>query len=279
MTTSKNNRKKKSKPDANIFFPDELRGKKLRKDYWPNEIKECLEKYLTTENPDYLIKAIKADVNGILQSHGVPAADLRYSTDIKFVDAWTVAWRSIELWQWLYITEHPEGKIVLDADDWLRKIGSAFIPRRRGYWELDCRDFLLHKKVFGQGKKFKYAYRNPDDFVKVWEFVKGEFEKCKSKDKIKGYKKAINNLNTLFPQTHFFNKYFINVSERDAERIDDRKIGYTVSSYLKINHVNNCKYCIDKRNLLDKENLYVNFLDPHTIYELYIEAQKEVKTQ
>jgi len=51
----------------NIFFPAELRGKKLQDDGWLRESKELLKKYLITEEPDFLFQAMKADLNKVLQ--------------------------------------------------------------------------------------------------------------------------------------------------------------------------------------------------------------------
>jgi len=182
MDISKNNRKKKPKTEVNIFFPDELRDKKLEYGDWPKEIKEPLEEYLKTEDTKYLFQAIKANFNDILKGHGVPEAYLRYSDNTEFVDAHTIVWVSINHWQWLHIMYKEQIKISTEVERLFVNVGRSLIPFEvKRQIEKDCGEIFMHVVPKQKGESPYITYKNASKFIEYWNGVEAAFDSLKKR--------------------------------------------------------------------------------------------------
>src|SRR3989304_6328585 len=153
----------------NRFFPDVLRGKRIKEDYELWASKELLEEYLKTENPKHLFQAIKKNDKLILQGSGIPETYLRYN-NIEYVDAYTIVFVSIGHWQWLHFTNRENEKIVKTAERLLTKIGSSLIPHDIvDYEQINCGNYFVHKKPHWKGSDSSIKYNDANEFINCWD--------------------------------------------------------------------------------------------------------------
>jgi len=148
----------------NIFFPDKLRGKKLRYDGWLGESEEPLKKYLMTEKPEFLFQAMKVNLNRVLQ--GQPDYSIKQT---EFVDAHTIVWVTIYHWQWVYLRNRGNEEIGKEAEKLLMDVGRALIPSDvEVYEETNCGDFFVHIVPKWKGSHEELILIEPYKFIEYW---------------------------------------------------------------------------------------------------------------
>jgi len=284
MEKQQNNKKKNSKkikPDSGLFFPQYLRGKELLDQDCSEKVKYQLERYLSTEDFKYLVKAVK--INNHFLPGGKNVKNPSDLVDDNTVDTCTVVSRSINYLKFLCLLKDPKPEnpitfeavkdpVVEKAKNLLIRIGPVFIPDRNGSKVLHSDDFIAHKLFYGKGGKYRYLYQEPYEFVRAFEDAQIELKKTKSKNKVDGfdgYKEAINNLKQRFSHDPVFKHYKITIEEYDAEDLEDMNIGLIVGKFFRIIHINNCDYCYHNKKL-EKD------LTPEHIQSLYREARDEI---
>lgn len=263
---SKHKHTKKDKKRSISFVPSRLRTKKIdpciNSDY-----RESLSKYLETEDPKYLFKAIKTD-NKILQGEGdyLIYDNARDSEEIsEFVNQYTIVWESIRYWQRIYRIEIARGTtesdlIAEDAKKLLWNVGKALIPDR--LWYDNFPDGLMHITP-----DQKLWYQDATSFIKKFHNIRDTFKKNRSKarygendvllkeDDVLGAIRQMDGLPTE-DIDEFINS--IDFDEYDLENNKTQTI-----SYILWHHKFVCEYCKEKG------------LSFYTIEKLYEAARKE----
>ena len=209
---------------GNSLFPDTLRGKKYQRpenflglsnerlgsfEAW----KTLLEKYLDTENPDYLIEAIREN-NGLLQGIGrrfrsEELGIVDKPSDPIYVDGYTIVWETIHWWQKLHgflgsskkekeiIVEllRNQGKTEIanrlaqekkieseEAKKYLTKIGSyALVYSRQKELRILSGDGFIHVIPEEEGTKPYLEYESPHNFIEYWNRVETAFKTKKKR--------------------------------------------------------------------------------------------------
>ena len=187
---------KDTKPNNNIhsdLFPPTLRNKKLKRDI---EIQygdsptflDYLEDYLKSENPEFLLKAVKEfpelvkakgknlDVEQYLMEKGDKT--IKPST---LVDPATIVAETIRWWQQLYqfVDDKDYAKQV---KRYLSRILSPLEIIPRGHEEIIAGDGLKHVNCNEKGKKpFLTFSSSAHAFIKRYELIKKVFGSHKSK--------------------------------------------------------------------------------------------------
>ena len=267
------------------FFPDELRGKKLKEDFQLRESKEPLELYLEAEDPKHLFKAISANNNLILQGSGIPETYLRYN-NIEYVDAYTIVWVSIYHWQWLHIRHRGRDKIVKEAERLLINIGRSLIPHDiKDYSPLSCgNDYFVHRTPHWKGSDTYITYNNAKSFIEYWDKIYQSFKKrkkmrYKTVDKSlidqmsdeygrsyaligKMYKGDTQKIDDLIKKIKDELKKKITIDE--IKRFDISSISKQTASFIACDNEKNCSLC--KENALKRKRkkvAYKTFLNLH----------------
>ncbi len=285
MSKKKQSRTKsntKNSIEENKFFPDVLRGKKLKKEGWLGKTNELLEQYLQTEDPEFLFKAIAEDFS-ILQG---AAKNLNTDSDVKYIDGYTITWQSIYHWQgicldWIMIywengeldaLEEPEikvkekyskQKLALDAENLLKKIGNSLLIQFDD-GNICTTDGLTHITNKYQHGSRKLTYDNAENFLNDFEVIRDVFSKTISR---KGHLSRKPDELILSEVSNAVDKLGSKLSEDDIntflDLVKEDVFTYTIR-YIRLVHKKLCKVCLAK----DVSDM--------TIRRIYTDAKKEI---
>lgn len=255
----------------NPLFPPTLVGKKLREQdngllqgLITKNSAELLKKYLDTQNPEYLFKAINVD-NSILQGSGINLSMQEYNIDnkkkdIKSVDKHTIAWESIRHWQnlhnWLGDKEESN-----HARKLLQNIGiSLILPRehRKAHY---TNDGLVHVTEEKKGEHPYLTCSNPEEFIKRYEHIRKTFEDAKSKNR---YPYDYNQFYIKQDILKAIKKLGNEINDDEVDNLDWGNNVTKTNSYIRLVHEKKCPICT-KKGLSDK-----------TISRIYEAAKKQI---
>lgn len=177
---------KSNQSNNKLLFPPHLRNKKIDPRTWEH-CKYCLEEYLKTEDPEYLLQAIKIDFR-ILVDEGdaliLESIPIDYENELielhenyEFVNHHTIVWSAIRYWRHIYYMEYGRKKnlkslLADDAEKLLKRIGAVLVPIVHGGYTY--RDGLMHRI---QGMKLTYIFAK--DFINRYEKINKFFDKKK----------------------------------------------------------------------------------------------------
>lgn len=272
-----------TKPKAskyNPLFPPHLRNKKID----PNTCEYCksnLEKYLKTEDPEYLFKALKTDFRILIDEGNVALLEslgIDYNEEFgdlhkeyEFVNHHTIVWSAIRYWRFIYSFEYESKKrwkslLGADAERLLKRIGASLVPNVQGAYI--CQDGLMH-----QVPDMKLTYQLPKSFIDRYErireffrsqnrnkeFLRQELEKEKNKNELVKFLKVMKEIKEEDIDGFVSENYFHIYKQKSDPTDKTKELISFIHSYL-------CKYqkCID------------NNPSQKTLSKLFTQAKRDI---
>lgn len=265
-----------------------------------------LEKYLETENPDYLIEAFRVNpklkdgkaqyLKEKRESQSKPAS--------KYVDPYTIVWETRIWWfqyhnfcvasqkvekvelgqtdkvdspkviyskgtyQWILRDAEEEKEKVEIVKRYLSAIGAADYSQREEWIEIKRPDGLKHILTKKKGTNNSLTYTSPEEFIEIWNPIMEAFRKSRLK---KRYKDTPEDQRLLRKHLAEELPKHLKGEETYPDSTDIvtfklKTIKSTTASFIVWRHVLSCPICKRSKRTLS----------PEKIEDLYKKALKEL---
>ena len=255
----------------NLFFPPELRGKRVSLKLPDNcefdkqsterlaRAEKSLKDYLKTENPTYLFEACENNIKLFTLSFDRPK-----SAKVQYVDPKEIFWTTVAHWSTLAHSSMNRGTHEI-LTGYLKDLGGGVFAPPHKISAIWFDSFgISHKRVRAKGGEWGFGIVRPMEFKWRYDIFRAIFEAglqeeqtqgdtkrryLKKESKLEAVKRIIEELpkkeEELLLRKPESN--FIDFTDEQFEEMNIRGVSEITQSYIALRHSQECKVCIGLR--------------------------------